>query len=435
VTAVEPVQPKAAEATAQIPLAVRRWGWIPVPSFTAMGYRDYRLWWASSAAVMLDRGMAQIALSWLVLELTNSSLWVGLTIFATGLPMFLFTLPAGLGADRWNRRRLLIWAQLVGALSAAGFATVVAFGWATPELALGYAFLSGSTLAFSMPASRALIPMLVPRDHVLNAVALGSISQNTSRLVGPALAGLLIAGFGVAASLYVQAALILLGLVALFLVRLPAQLPSARGAGGRSSVWADVKEGGGFLSANRPLLVLIGLMLVTGLFMMGPHQTVLPVIVRDHLKVGSAGFGITVTAMSLGSITTSLFLTSMGGMPNKGGFFAMALIGGSVCFAGYVLSPWYALALVFFYVWGGFGGFFANMSQSLLQTHTPGPMMGRVMAVNTLAMQGFLPLGALQAGVIASVAGPQTAGVVSAVTCALLAATALVFAPRFRRLA
>ena len=125
----------------------------------------------------------------------------------------------------------------------------------------------------------------------------------------------------------------------------------------------------------------------------------------------------------------------MGVMKKKGGFFAMALIGGSFGFAGYAFSPSFGVALVFFFIWGAFGGFFANMSQALLQSHTPDHMMGRVMALNSVAMQGFMPLGALQAGVAAALIGPQAAVVVSRVLCASLATLALVTVPSFRRLA
>jgi MFS family permease len=196
----------------------------------------------------------------------------------------------------------------------------------------------------------------------------------------------------------------------------------------------DVGDGLRWVRERRPLAVIIGLMVVTGLFMVGPHQTLQPLIVRDHLGAGSVGYGLTATAMSVGTLSTSLMLTSMGGMRNKGGFFAMALIGGSAGFLGYAFSPTFGVALVFFFVWGGFGGFFVNMSQSLLQSHTPDHMMGRVMALNTVAMQGFMPVGALQAGLLATAIGPQSAALFSTVTCASLATLALVTVPSFRRL-
>lgn len=411
---------------------------IPVPSFTSFHFRDYRLWWVVSGVVMLDRGMAQVALAWLVLELTDSGLWVGLTVFATGVPMFLFTFPAGILADRWDRRRLVLVTQVIAAVAAVLFAVAVASGVVTATGAVAFAFLSGTFLAVGQPVTRSLLPMLVSREHLLNGIALGSIAQNVSRLIGPGLAGVLIAAFGVAASFLASAVFLAIGVACAAMLRVPAVERQTRGSGATglvASVREDVVEGTRFLIDRPPLLVIIGLMMATGLFMMGPHQTVAPIIVRDHLNAGAAGFGTTMTVMSLGGICTSLFLTSMGGLPNKGGFFAMALIGGSACFIGYAFSPAFAVALGFFFTWGAFGGFFATMSQTLLQSHTPGTVMGRVMAVNTVAQQGFMPLGALQAGTVAALAGPQAAALSSALICAALATAALLFHRDFRRLA
>jgi sugar phosphate permease len=140
------------------------------------------------------------------------------------------------------------------------------------------------------------------------------------------------------------------------------------------------------------------------------------------------------TTMAVGTLITSLFLTSMGGMRNKGGFFAMALIDGSICFAGIALSPTVCLAMACFYLWGSFGGFFVSMSHSLLQSHTPQEVMGRVMSVNALVSQGTMPLGALVAGLIVSLTDVRTAALIPAVLCAPIATLALLFIPRFRRL-
>ena len=175
-------------------------------------------------------------------------------------------------------------------------------------------------------------------------------------------------------------------------------------------------------------------MVNTGLFMIGPHQALIPVIVRDELGGSARALGFMFSAMAAGTLSTSLFLTSLGGMRNKGGFFAMALIGGSICFAGIALSPELWMAMAFFSFWGAFGGFFVSMSQSLLQTHTPPEVMGRVMSVNALASQGTMPLGALIAGGLATVLDVRAAVLLPAFVCASIAMSALLFIPQFRRL-
>jgi len=200
------------------------------------------------------------------------------------------------------------------------------------------------------------------------------------------------------------------------------------------SILGDLGEAWRFLRSNMPLLVIIGLMVNTGLFMIGPNQALVPVIVKEELGGSAQALGLMFMAMAAGTLTTSLFLTSLGDMRNKGGFFAMALIGGSICFAGIALSPALWIAMLFFYSWGAFGGFFVSMSQSLLQSHTPQDVMGRVMSVNALASQGTMPLGALIAGLLASLFDVRTAVLVPAFLCAAIATSALLFIPRFRRL-
>ena len=399
-----------------------------------MRHRDFRYYWVSTAAVFVDQGMANVALGLLMLELTGSASWVAIAVAARGLPLFLLTMPAGLLADRWDRRRLLMITQLFAAASAITFAVLVAADLATAPLALIYAVILGSSTAIGLPTRQAMIPMLVPREDLLNAVVTGSMARTTSQLIGPALAGLLIGFWGVEASFAVQAGFIVLSTLTLF--PLSARSTQIVERAGRStfSVRGDLTEAWRFLRGNVPLLVVIGLMVNTGLFMIGPNQALVPVIVTEELQAGPRALGFMFTAMAAGTLTTSMFLTSMGGMRNKGGFFAMALIGGSICFAGIALSPTVWLAMSCFYFWGAFGGFFIAMSQSLLQSHTPQEVMGRVMSVNALASQGTMPLGALVAGLIVSLTDVRTAALIPAVLCASIATSALLFIPRFRRL-
>lgn len=410
---------------------------LPIPSFSSMRHREFRLYWFSTALVFFEHGMANVALAWLVIELTDSVFWVSVTVATRGIPMFLLTIPAGVIADRWDRRMLLIVTQSLAASAALGFAALVWLGEANVAVTLGFALLLGSSTAVGTPARQAVIPMLVPRSELMNAIVTGAMARTSSQLIGPALAGVLISVGGVEASFAVQALFMVLSTILLFPLhsasrRVRDDADSDQPAG-RPSMFGEFREAWRFLQANAPLLVVIALMVNTGLFMIGPMQSLIPVLI-DELDAGAFGLGLTFSAMGLGTLTTSTFLTSMGGMRNKGGFFAMALIGGSSCFAAIALSPWFSLGVFFFYIWGAFGGFFQAMSQTLLQTHTPDEMMGRVMGVNTLAMMGTMPIGALVAGVTATFLGAQTAMLIAAVICLTFAISALVGAPRFRRL-
>lgn len=418
------------------PVSGRRRPRLPIPSFTSLRHPEFRLYWVSTALVFFEQGMANVALVWLMTEATDSTLWVSVTVALRGLPMFLLTMPAGVIADRWDRRRLLILTQSLAALGALVFAVLVWLGDASTPVTLAFALVLGSSTAFGLPTRQAIIPMLVPREELLNAIVTGAMARTSSMLIGPGLAGLLIGFWGVEVSFAVQAVFMVLSTVLLIPMRSASR--RVRGAvsqsSGRPSMLGDFREAWRFLRANPPLLVIILLMVNTGLFMIGPMQSLVPFLIRDGLDGGAGSFGIALSAMALGTLTTSTFLTSMGGMKNKGGFFAMALIGGSTCFAVIALSPWLALALVAFYVWGAFGGFFQAMSQSLLQTHTPDEIMGRVMGVSTLASMGTMPLGALIAGAAASKIDASSTVLIAAIICLTFAMTALLGAPRFRRL-
>jgi len=146
-----------------------------------MQFRDFRFYWVSTATLFIDQGMANVALGWLMLDLTDSPAWVAIAVAVRGLPLFFLTMPAGLLADRWDRRRLLVITQLVAAASAIAFALLVAFGTVTPTLALVYAVILGSSTAIGLPTRQAIIPMLVPREHLLNAVVTGAMARTPVR--------------------------------------------------------------------------------------------------------------------------------------------------------------------------------------------------------------------------------------------------------------
>lgn len=407
---------------------------LPRPDFTSLRYGEFRFYWVSAVLVFFDHGMANVALAWLVLDLTDSAAWVGAAVAARGLPMFVLTIPAGVWADRWNRRTLLILTQSTAAISALVFAVLVATGLANVYVALIYATLLGTSNALSLPARQAVIPMLVPSEQLHNAVVLGTMARTSSLLIGPGLAGILIAGWGAEASFAAQAGFLVLSTLLLFPLRSAARRVVERAEDAQSSMLGELAEAMGFLRSQLPLMVILMLMVNTGLFMIGPNQALMSVLVRDELGGDSTGLGLALTLMSLGTLVTSLFLTSTGAMRNKGGFFAMSLVGGAASFAAIALSPSLNGAVGFFLIWGVFSGFFQAMSNSLLQSHTPEEFMGRVMGVNMMASLGTMPLGALLAGAMATLWGPSSSAVIAAAACGTISFVALIAFPSFRRL-
>ena len=431
-------------------------GLLPFPELTSLSLRDYRLWWISSSAAMLNQFVSQMALTWWVkIELERPTL-VGSVVLAFGVPAFLFLFPAGLLADRWDRKRQLQAAQAVGLSVSLALALLIASDRATFPIVVVLAFLSGSTVAVSNPARQALIRQLVPRPLLANAVVLGSLSMNLSQLVAPSVAGLLIAAVGVHAAFFFIATLLGVSLISLGAMRIPRiDVPEdglrkgphgtgrragdpLRGVGANSGAWegmlATVGGGFRFLWATKPLLVMMLLYFVGGAFVAGPILTLLPVLIDDVWERDAASLGLAFSVQAAASLLTGLYLTRIGGLRNKGGFFSLSMMLGPGSMALYSVSPTYSLALAFFFTYGIAVSVFTNMSQTILQGNTPPQLLGRVLSVYQLSIMGVIPFGAFVSGVSAEWIGAPLTGFIGGAVGFTASLTALLFAPRYRRL-
>ncbi|MGE3983669.1 MAG: MFS transporter [Dehalococcoidia bacterium] len=403
-----------------------------LPELTALSIPAYRMWWISSASVLLNQFMTQVTLAWLILQLTDSAAWVSFAVFAFGLPTFVLGLPAGVLADRWDRRKQLVLAQSAALINAVVLAVVVATDLITPGLALVFAMISGATVAVSQPARQSLIRLLVPKEHLMNGIVLGSLSQSLSQMTGPMLAGLLIATISITASFVALAFLLIVGIVSL----LKMQVPSRDADRGPQKPFrlGDLLGGITFVWSQKPLFVVTMLYLATGIWIVGAIQALVPVLVRDYYHAGASALGFAYTVQAIFGVATSLWITKLGHVPNKGGIFALSMTFGALGLLGYGLAPSYAVSLLFFAMFGVAASFYSNMSQTLLQKHSPQEVLGRVLAIVTLSIQGFIPLGALQAGLVASAFDARIAAVYGALVGMTLALGALISFPSFRKL-
>jgi MFS family permease len=218
------------------------------------------------------------------------------------------------------------------------------------------------------------------------------------------LGGAVIALTGIGGAFAAQAVIYAVGLVVLVPLVLPPPTPRLRG----STAIGELREGFAFIAHTRGIQVLIVLLVLTGVFMVGPSGALIPQIAKDELGSDALEASLLFAVLGVGSLLTSLLLATLGDVPNKGGLFIAALIFGSLVFAGIGLSGEYALTMFFMFAWGLCGGFFINMNQTLIQAHTPAEIMGRVMSIHTLAFMGIGPMGALWAGVMADwIGAPQ----------------------------
>ena len=400
----------------------------PPGTFAAFEVPAFRYLWANTVMFALVQSTQRFTYVWLVLELGHGSGASGLVLFALGVPVIVVSMPAGALADRIDRRLLMVISQ-AGALAVTlATAALVATDRIGVPATVALAALLGVCLAVGQPVRTAVVPSIVGRHLLLRAVVMITLGMNVSMIVGPAIGGGAIALWGLAGAFTVQAVLYALGL--LFLV--PLRIPPLPAPETPSRMLVQIREGVAFVARRRDILGLFTLVAGTGLFMLGPYMALVPEVARDELGADAFGTSMLFAILGVGMLGGSLYLARRGEVRNKGALLAASLAVGGVVLAGMGLSPWYALSALLMLVWGVGGGLFINLNQTLIQSHTPHEVMGRVMSLHSVAMQGLGPAGALLAGALASGVGAPAAIALCGAGMTAVALTVLVREPRLR---
>jgi MFS family permease len=359
-------------------------------------YRTFRLLLLGTMATNTAFWMYQVAVGWLALDLTDSPFFVGLAGFAGGIPLLIFGLPAGLIIDRYDRRTILMLAQLGVMAVAAAFAIFVATGIINKWSILVLVAIYGSIMAFIFPTRTAIVPNLVERADLANAVALNAAGQNATRVFGPTIAGVLIATLGVAETFAIAAVMQILALIATS--RLPS-IPSKVVAGAMSG-WKSLTLGLHIVRNDAYLFSMVILALVPTVLVM-PYLNLMPVFARDELGLGSSGLGMLLAATGLGTVAGAL---SVARSP-RFRTWNRAQIVTAIAFAGLVLvfamMEHMPLALIVLFFAGWVSAAFLAINQTAVQLRTDDEVRGRVMSVYLLTW-GALPIGQLAVGAIAS---------------------------------
>jgi predicted MFS family arabinose efflux permease len=394
--------------------------------FKAFQYRDFRLMWFGACTSSIGTWMQIVAQGWLIYRLSHSAFLLALDQFLGGIPIFLFSLIGGVMADRVERRRILLGSQYVQMFSAGLLTILVATGLVHVWHILSLSFVSGFAQAFGGPAYQALIPTLVEKDDMPNAIALNSIQFNVAVMVGPALAGQALAKLGEKWCFGLNALSFLAPILSLSIITarfLPVKTTE--------SMFTSLKEGIRFTRKQGSMEALILLAFcMTALGM--PMRTYIPVFVKDIFHRGPETYGNLLSLMGLGSILGSLAIASAGNMRRKGlvALGALTCLGAGI--SAFALSkslPFGSIALVV--VGASMMAVFATVS-SLVQLITTNEMRGRVMSVYNFAFRGGMPLGNLLSGWLVPI---FTAPVVLGVNGFLLILVALYFLLVQRRLA
>jgi len=360
--------------------------------FKAFHYRDFRLMWFGACMSSIGTWMQIVAQGWLIYRLSHSAFFLALDQFLAGIPIFLFSLIGGVVADRAERRKILLGSQYVQMACATILTVLVATGRIHVWHMLCLSFVSGLAQAFGGPAYQALIPTLVEREDMPNAIALNSIQFNTAVTVGPALAGLALSKLGEQWCFGLNALSFLAPIVSLSMIK-ARYLPEKTS----ESIFGSLKQGIKFVRQQGSMEALIVLAFcMTALSM--PMRTYIPVFVKDIFRRGPETYGNLLSVMGIGSICGSLTIAGMGNIRNKGHVALTTLISLGAGIVGFSFSQWLPLSYAMLVLVGAsMMAVFATVT-SLVQLIATNEMRGRVMSVYNCAFRGGMPMGNLLSG-------------------------------------
>lgn len=398
-------------------------------TFRAFSYRDFRVLWLGAFASTTGNLMQQVALSWFVLQLTGKSFYLGLTSFLAQLPLVLFSLVGGAYADRLDRRKLLIFSQVLQMCAAFVLTALIFLNWIHISYLLLLVFIAGLGQAFGGPAYQALIPGLVQRRHVSNAIALNSIQFNLARVFGPMLAALVMAVLGVVYCFALNALSFLAVILSLLLIESTFR-PPATGA----SVTSQIKEGVNFVWTRPSLRQLMFLGFVST-FCGVPLLTLLPAFVREVYRLDEVTYSWMMSIAGAGALLGALLYAALSGARTRGGLVTLlSQLALAVCSTVFALCSNWLLASLFLFAAGVcLIGLFASIT-SLVQLATAEEMRGRVMSLFFLAFRGGMPAGDLVAGTLADSFSPPVAIFFLSLLLASVALTFLLFSHRVKQL-
>ena len=360
----------------------------------ALTSRDFRILWFGAFTSTVGTWMQKIAQNWLVLSLTGSAWYLGLDSFLGELPILLFTLVGGVVADRHNRRFLLISSQVVQLSAAALLALLVWYDVVRIWHVLLLSCTTGFAQAFGGPAYQSLIPSLVPKKDLPNAIALNSIQFNLSRVVGPVLAGLALASVGIAACFGLNALSFVAVIAALLMLRVPHTAPTHG-----KSMLTELRGGLDYVRGE-PVLVSLIVVAMSSTFLGLPMQTFLPVLAQQVFGEGVDSYSRMMSFSGAGAVTGALAVAWLGRFDGMG----RVLLALQAVFALLIVAVAWSRAMPLTYVLLFTAGIASiitmSLVTSLVQLVAPDHLRGRVMSIYMVAFRGGMPLGSLVSGAL-----------------------------------
>jgi MFS family permease len=387
--------------------------------FRAMRYRNFRLFFIGQSISLTGTWMQAIAMSWLVYRMTDSAFMLGVVGFSSQIPMFILSPFTGLVADRVDRRRILIITQTLSMIQAIMLAILTLTG----TIAVWHIIVLGISLgvinSFDIPARQAFLMEMVERKDVLgNAIALNSLMFNMARLIGPSIAGVLIALIGEGLCFLLNAVTFTAVLISLFMMKMRARAVTQPV---KEGVWEGVKKGFSYTFGFPPIRFII--LLVAVISLTGTSYVVLmPVLAKDVLMGGPETFGMLMAAVGAGALAATVYLASRRSILGLGNIIPIC---SSIFAVGLILvafsrSVWLSMSIL---AVSGFG-FMAHMavSNTIVQTVSDDDKRGRVMSLYAMAFMGVAPIGSLMAGALADRIGVSNTLVLGGAFCVIASA-------------
>src|SRR5688500_2279214 len=392
---------EVAPAVSSKPPVARRGG-----MFRALSHRDFRLFWIGAFLSNVGTWMQAVAQGWLVLLLTNSAFWLGLDAFVATAPGFLFTLAGGVFADLIDRRRLLLFTQVVAGMAALGLAVLVGTGVVNRWMVLGFSFITGCCMALASPSFLAMTYDLVGREDLPNAIAMNSTQFQLARVVGPALAGVAFKLFDLAGCFFANGLSFIAVVAALWVVRPARKATATHSVRDRRALWHDLVEGFRYVRIRPRVSALLILSGVNSLFG-APYFTLVPIYARNIFGLGETGLALMMGTAGAGAFFGALLVAYLGDFRRKG----WLVLGGSITFGFFItafaVSASLTMSLVFLFGVGLSIVVSVATTNTLLLKLVTDQMRGRVMSLFILSFLGTMPIGNILAGASANSVAPQ----------------------------
>jgi MFS family permease len=381
--------------------------------FRALSSRNYRLFFMGQGVSLIGTWMQQAAISWLVYRVTGSTLLLGVVAFSNQIPTLFLGPFAGVVADRWERKRLLIWTQSLSMLQALILATLVLTGAIQTWHIIALSLLIGIINAFDIPIRQSFVVQMVERKEDLgNAIALNSAMFNSARFIGPSVAGILISTVGEGVCFLLNGISYIAVLAGLAAIRVTPR----QNRTGKAPVLREFYEGIRYAFDFKPIIAILALLSVFSIAG-APYLVLMPAFAKDVLQGGAHTFGFLVSAAGIGALSATIYLASRKNVHGLIKIIPAAVAACGLGIAAFALSRNFAISIICLFL-AGFGMMTQiASSNTIIQTIVDEDKRGRIMSLYAMSLMGVMPFGSILAGSVADKIGVQFTLLLGAAFC------------------